>query len=341
VTVGVARAETAPLVGGAKTAQRRQGRIEAFEDVIDHAWPDLRALVTDVEGPADQQPPALQLGGHRGDGARQPQFRRLGDEQMALDPLGRHVEFEPVEERGQPGREHHRTGMDVTSGRPDRDHPAAPGRHREGGDAGGDQGQHRGQPGDSPQRVDPGLVPDHRSGHGQRQAGDELRHLARIEPLDGRRLMGSEASRVGRQADPVEMHQPDTPGPGLLQLTPPGQARPREVHERRGITPFVDLRGEQAGSTTRGPGAQVAGLDEQHRAEPGLVAGRGGGDARDPAAHDEHIGAWIGYLPTAARELRAFAGGELVAPDGDVNGHDPIVFDCGGLQHGNGRAGAW
>ena len=53
------------------------------------------------------------------------------------------------------------------------------------------------------------------------------------------------------------------------------------------------------------------------------MAGRGSGDARDPAAHDEHIGARIRHLPAAPGKFCPFPGGELVAPDSCVNGHDP------------------
>ena len=68
------------------------------------------------------------------------------------------------------------------------------------------------------------------------------------------------------------------------------------------------------------------------------MAGRSGGDARDPPAHDEHIGARIRQFAAAARELRALGGRELVEPDSGVNGHEPIVCDDGHLDHGQGEA---
>ena len=98
----------------------------------------------------------------------------------------------------------------------------------------------------------------------------------------------------------------------------------------------MNLGGQQASGAAGGARAQTAGLDEQHRAEPGLVAGRSGGDARDPPAHDEHVRARLRQFPAAAREFRALDGRELVAPDSGVNGHDPIVCDGGHLDHGQG-----
>src|SRR6266581_9173318 len=95
---------------------------------------------------------------------------------------------------------------------------------------------------------------------------------------------------------------------------------------RSTLFPYTTLfRSRAAG----GPRAQPARLDEQHRAEPGVVAGGRGGDAGYPAADYQDVGAWQRDGARAAAELRPFCGGEPVPPDWSLSDHDPIVSPLG------------
>jgi hypothetical protein len=69
----------------------------------------------------------------------------------------------------------------------------------------------------------------------------------------------------------------------------------------------------------------VAGLDEQYRAQAGLVAGGGGRYPGDPPADDEQIRAWLRDGTRATDELSALRGVELIKPDSSLHKHDPIA----------------
>jgi hypothetical protein len=84
-----------------------------------------------------------------------------------------------------------------------------------------------------------------------------------IEPFHRRALVRGEPVGVGGQPDPVKLDQPDTVRPGLFQLTPQIQAGAGEFHERLGVAPLVDFRGEQPGGPAGGTRAQPARLDKQ------------------------------------------------------------------------------
>ncbi len=53
-----------------------------------------------------------------------------------------------------------------------------------------------------------------------------------------------------------------------------------------------------------------------------------GGDPDDSAAHQQHIRARLRDDPGPAHELRRLLHGELVTPDSNARGHDPIIV-CG------------
>ena len=115
--------------------------------------------------------------------------------------------------------------------------------------------------------------------------------------------------------------------------TPPGQVCSSSRHrsrlarsrsnERLRVAPLVGLRDQQAGRTAGRAGAQAAGLDQQHRAEAGLVAGGGGGDADDPAADHQQVRARLGDAARRRGPGRALRGGELITPDSSLHEHDP------------------
>ena len=197
----------------------------------------------------------------------------------------------PSSTGGQPGGEDHRARLHLPRGRVHAHDPVAADRDAGRGDPGGHRGQRGGQPGQRAQRVDPALVVDQRARHRQREPGDELGHVVGLQPLHRGRLMRGQGARVGGQADPVHVHQPDPARRGLLQLGPLAQAGPGQVHEGLRVAPLVDLGSQQPRGAAGGPGAQVAGLDEQHRAQASLVAGGRGRHPGDPAADDEQIGA--------------------------------------------------
>jgi hypothetical protein len=69
----------------------------------------------------------------------------------------------------------------------------------------------------------------------------------------------------------------------------------------------------------------MAGLDEQHRAKTGLMAGGRRRYPGDPPADDEHIRMWLGDDTRAADELSALRCVELVKPDSSLHKHDPIA----------------
>ena len=64
-----------------------------------------------------------------------------------------------------------------------------------------------------------------------------------VEPFHRRALVRGEPAGVGGQPDPVKLDQPDTVGPGLLQLAPQLQAGPGELDERLGVAPLVRFPG--------------------------------------------------------------------------------------------------
>src|SRR5215467_14405121 len=100
--VRVTRPEAAPLVGGLQAADRRQGGVQGLEDGFDHLGPYLGGFVAGVEGPPDQQPPVLQLGGDGGDRARQAQRRRLGASRWPLTWLAGRSSGSPSSSGGSP-----------------------------------------------------------------------------------------------------------------------------------------------------------------------------------------------------------------------------------------------
>ena len=180
-------------------------------------------------------------------------------------------------------------GADLAGRRPDRGNPVAADGDRRRGDPGGDGGQPLGQPGDGPQRIHPGLAPDQRAFHRPGQTGDQLGHLTGVQPLDRGGLVRREPALVGRQSEPVQLHQAQAAGQRAFQVPPPLQARPLQVDERLGVAPLMRFRDEQAGRAARSPRAQPAGLDEQDRTKSGRDARGRGAHAEDAAADDQHI----------------------------------------------------
>ena len=87
--VGMTGPEAAPLVRDAQPLGGGQRGDQAIHDRLDHVGLDRRVLIPDIEGAADQQPPVLKLGGDGRHDAGQPDRRGLGDQQVALDPVGR------------------------------------------------------------------------------------------------------------------------------------------------------------------------------------------------------------------------------------------------------------
>ncbi len=69
----------------------------------------------------------------------------------------------------------------------------------------------------------------------------------------------------------------------------------------------------------------MAGLDEQYRAQAGLVAGGRGRYSGDPPADDEQIGTRLRDRTRTADELSALRCVELVKPDSSLHKHDPIA----------------
>jgi hypothetical protein len=69
----------------------------------------------------------------------------------------------------------------------------------------------------------------------------------------------------------------------------------------------------------------VAGLDEQYRAQAGLVAGGGGRYPGDPPADDEQIRTRFRDRTRTADELSALRCVELIKPDSSLHEHDPIA----------------
>ena len=232
---------------------------------------------------------------------------------------------EAVEQRRQPGGEDHRARVDIPGRGGDLGHPAALGGDGRGRGPGRHRGQHRGEPDQRAQRVHPCLPPDQRPRHRAGQARDELGDPVMVEPFHRWALVRGEPVRVRRQPDPVELDQPDAVRPGLLKLAPQFQARPGQVDEGLWVAPLVDLRREQPGRSAGGAGAQPACLDQQDRAEPGLMAGGRGGDADYPPADHQDVGTRQRDAARAPAELRPFFRGEPVPPDWSLSDHDPIV----------------
>ena len=75
-------------------------------------------------------------------------------------------------------------------------------------------------------------MPDPRGSDGQTQAGQELPDLPGIEPFRGRGRIGHEAPGMRSQPEPVEVAEPHPPGHRGVEVPPPGQAGPAELHQR-------------------------------------------------------------------------------------------------------------
>ncbi len=69
----------------------------------------------------------------------------------------------------------------------------------------------------------------------------------------------------------------------------------------------------------------MAGLDELHGAQPGLVTGGRGGYPDDPAADHQQIRVRLADRAAAADQFAALRRGELVVPDSSLHNHDPIA----------------
>src|SRR5260370_1300368 len=147
--------------------------------------------------------------------------------------------------------------------------------------------------------------------------------LPRRQPRHGRRLVRGEAARMRRQPDPADLDQPDAAGQPLLELPPPLQAGPLQVHQRFRVAPLMRFGDQQARCSSGGPGSEAAGLDQQHRPEPGLVAGCRRGDPHDPAAPYQDVRARIRNDSVTAAERGSLHPGELITPDGAFDSHEP------------------
>ena len=293
--VGMAGPEAAPLVRDAQPAAAAGSvAYRPVQDALDH----LRAGPPGSRRPMSNVPPTSSRPSSSwvATGATMPGSRTGVGSVTSRWPLTRSegmLSGQPVEHRRQAGGEDHGAGLrPVPADVSHRHHPAAADGDAGGGDPGGHAGQPRGQPGHRAQRVDPGLVPDQRAGHGQRQARDELGHLAGVQPLHGRGLVRGEPAGVRGQPDPVRRR----PARPRRARSAPAQrhcsrlARARSTNGSGSLHSWISGVSSPAGPAG-GAGAQAAGLDQQHRAEPGLVAGGRGGHAQDAAADDQHIGA--------------------------------------------------
>jgi hypothetical protein len=159
------------------------------------------------------------------------------------------------------------------------------------------------------------------------EAGNELRHLRGIQPLHGGRLVGGESTAAVGQADPVDVHQANPARYRLLEVVPPLQAGPLQVDERLGVAPLMRLGDQQAGGAAGRARPEPAGLDQEHRADTRLRAGRRRRDTKYPAADDQDIGPGIGNGAITAPENGPLARSELITPDRPSDSHDPILGD--------------
>ena len=117
--------------------------------------------------------------------------------------------------------------------------------------------------------------------------------------------------------------------------TPPGTARSSSRHrsrlarsrstQRLRVAPLMRLRDQQAGSPAGRPGAQMAGLDQQHRAEARPRGRpRRWRRRRCPPPTTSTSGRGSGMLPSPRRRVARSVVGELITPDGAQSWSDPI-----------------
>src|SRR5215469_5984163 len=126
----------------------------------------------------------------------------------------------------------------------------------------------------------------------------------------------------------------------MLEIAPSLEARALQVDEGLWVTPLVRLGDQQAGRAAGRARAQPPGLDQEDFAEPRFGAGGGDGHAQDAAANDEDVRAARDDAVVRAPEHDPLTGGELVKPDGAVDGHENILVDrprCGVLRLASGE----
>ena len=210
----------------------------------------------------------------------------------------------------------------------DRDDPVTADGDRDGRDAGRDRGQASRQPGQRPERVDPGLMADERAGHRPGQPGHQAGDLARFQPFH-RTAAGAVRSRPGRapgRSSPARSGRPRPARSGPARVQRSRLARARSTNGS-GSLHSCGSGVSRPPAPPVAPDAEPSGLDQQHRAQPGFVAGQRGGDAADPAADHQDVRPRQRDDARPAPEPGPFLGGQLITPDSSLFRHDPILCD--------------
>lgn len=306
------RAEAAPRVGHSDALGRGQERRQPLGQRGCERGVDVGGVVVDVQRPAHQDPPVGELGADGLDRPGQSHRRgRCGDD-VPLDPVRSKVEREARQLWRGAGGEDDGARLDEPRRGLEGAHAPVSG-HRVGdGDARGDAGHVLGQPRDRLERVHTGLAGDAHPRGGAGQPRDELRDVTRAEGLGAGR--GPEPGREGLETEPVDVDEPD-PAVGRVDVTPLAEAPFGETNEPVRIDAAVRSRREQAQRTAARLGAEPHALEEEHVAQTGTRAGRGGRRAKDPTTDDDDVGSARQVLRDPRLERSDVVVVEEVAPD--------------------------